>query len=424
MTDALLTGPDQKEARKFADANGTIENRREPMKVSIQDKEALLAISPAALSAYARTAGWAKVDTYGKHSDVFTGEGLPEIILPRTAHLGDYARVVSMVIEIFAKVADMDELTLYRDLVMADRDVVRVRAVDGDASGSVAVNDGIDLISGARDMILAAACSLQGPQPLYRAEATREARAYLSRVRLGQTEQGSFAITLLSPVISPLERQVTRRLADALAATREATEKTIDGDAGAFSVAVARGVSANLCEALVRLIEPFLTLDISLVWARTHPMSTPRNVVRFASHDAPILHKAARSFREREPRPDVFLPVARDSPGQYDAAIADSDAVPRLNPADPKAYCNRGIARNSSGQHKAAIADFDAALRLNPAYAEAYYNRGVVELKLNRIDEARQDFEKALDLAQAMGNAELMEQARLSLEDLDKDDAP
>lgn len=277
------------------------------MKVSIQDKEALLAISPAALSAYARTAGWAKVDTYGEHSDVFTGEGLPEIILPRTAHLGDYARVVSMVIEIFAKVADVDELTLYRDLAMADRDVVRVRAVDGDASGSVAVSDGIDLISGARDMILAAACSLQGPQPLYRVGANRKARAYLSRVRLGQTEQGSFAITLLSPVISPLERQVTRRLADALAATREATEKTIDGDAGAFSAAVALGVSANLCEALAKLIKPFLTLDISLVWARTHPMSTPRNVVRFASHDAPILHKAARSFREREPRPDIRL---------------------------------------------------------------------------------------------------------------------
>lgn len=292
------------------------------MKVSIQDKEALLAISPAALSAYARTAGWAKVDTYGEHSDVFTGEGLPEIILPRTAHLGDYARVVSMVIEIFAKVADVDELTLYRDLVMADRDVVRVRAVDSDDSGSVAVSDGVDLMSGARDMILAAACSLQEPQPLYRAGANRKARDYLSRVRLGQTEQGSFAITLLSPVISPpiqqplfsaldgddpIERQVTRRLADALAATREATEKTVGGDAGAFSEAVARGVSANLCEALVKLIEPFPTLDISLVWARTHPMSTARNVVRFAAHDAPILRQVARSFREREPRPDIRL---------------------------------------------------------------------------------------------------------------------
>jgi len=320
------------------------------MKVSIQDKKALLAVSPAALSAYARTSGWTKVDTYGKHSDVFTGEGLPEIILPRTAHLGDYARVVSMIIEIFAKVAAVDELALYRDLAMADRDVVRVRAVDGDDSGSVAVSDGIDLMSGARDMILAAACSLQRPQPLYRAGANREAMAYLKRVRLGQTEQGSFAITLLSPVISPpiqqplfsvseygndpierqvtrhpanpiqqplfsaleygndpIERQVTRRLADSLAATREATEKTVGGDTGAFSEAVARGVSANLCEALVKLIEPFSTLDISLVWARTHPMSTARNVVHFDAHDAPILREAARLFRDREPRPGVCL---------------------------------------------------------------------------------------------------------------------
>ena len=321
------------------------------MKVSIQDKKALIAVSPAALSAYARTAGWTKVDTYGKHSDIFMGEGLPEIILPRTAHLGDYARVVSMIIEIFAKVADVDELALYRDLAMADRDVVRVRAVDGDDRGSVAVSDGIDLMSGARDIILAAACSLQRPQPLYRAGANREAMAYLKRVRLGQTEQGSFAITLLSPVISPpiqqqslfsaleygddpterhvtshpadpiqqplysaleygndpIERQVTRRLADSLAATREATEKTVVGETGAFSEAVAHGVSANLCEALVKLIEPFSTLDISLVWARTHPMSIARNVVHFDAHDAPILREAARSFRDREPRPGICL---------------------------------------------------------------------------------------------------------------------
>ena len=105
----------------------------------------------------------------------------------------------------------------------------------------------------------------------------------------------------------PIERQVTRRLADALAAAHEATEKTVGEDAGAFSEAVARGVSVNLCEALVKLIEPFPTLDISLVWARTHPMNTARNVVRFAAHDAPILRQVARSFREREPRPDICL---------------------------------------------------------------------------------------------------------------------
>ena len=107
--------------------------------------------------------------------------------------------------------------------------------------------------------------------------------------------------------MTPIERQVTMRLADALEATREATEKTVIGDAAAFSEAVARGVSANLCEALVKLIEPFSKLDISLVWARTYPVRTTRNVIRFASHDAPILREAARSFRDREPQLDICL---------------------------------------------------------------------------------------------------------------------
>ena len=254
------------------------------MRASIRDKKALIEISPGALSAYARVAGWNKTDIYGDHSDVYTSAGLPEIILPRSQRLGDYASIVSRLIEIFAKVAEMDELTLYRDLVTADRDVIRLRTAESN-DGSVAASDGINIMRGAHDMLLAAACSLQNSQPLYRAGANKEASDYLNRVRLGQTEQGSFVITLLTPVVpppiqqplfpesapddDPVERQITKRLAGALAATRQATEKTVGGNAEAFSEAVKYGVSANLCEALVEVISPFETLDISLTWART-----------------------------------------------------------------------------------------------------------------------------------------------------------
>ena len=102
------------------------------MKTSIQDRDALLAVSPVALSAYARAEGWSKAEAYGDFSDIYVADGLPEIILPRTENLGDYADVVSTLIGIFARVADVDELTLYRDLVTADRDVIRMRAADSD----------------------------------------------------------------------------------------------------------------------------------------------------------------------------------------------------------------------------------------------------------------------------------------------------
>ena len=104
----------------------------------------------------------------GDHSDVYQATGLPEIILPRTQRLGDYANVVSRLIETFAAVAEMDELALYRDLVTADRDVIRVRATEGDRAGTVSVNDGVNLMDGARDLLLAAACSLKDPRPIYR----------------------------------------------------------------------------------------------------------------------------------------------------------------------------------------------------------------------------------------------------------------
>ena len=293
------------------------------MNANISDRNVLLAVSPMALSAYARTAGWAKVETYGEHSDVYAGQSLPEIIIPRTHQLGDYASVVARLIGIFARVAEVGEATLYNDLITADRDVIRARAVDVAGDGTVDLSSGVKMVRAARDLVLAIACSLSGWRPFYRIGANREANEFLRRMRLGQTEQGSFVVTLLTPTILPLDqdilspdheidttittRRVTLRLDRALTAARGAVEIASGGDANAFSRAVTRGVSANLCEALVDLIEPFPALDISITWARTYRMSTPRQTVSFTGDDVPILRAAAQSFRSRESQPDVRL---------------------------------------------------------------------------------------------------------------------
>ena len=293
------------------------------MRVSIRDEDALNGVSPSALSAYARAAGWKKQEPYGDHSDIYVRRRAPEIVIPRTAHLGDYADVVSRLIEIFADAAETDMLSLYRDLITADRDVVRVRAAPEGATGSVTLDAGVSLITGAHDMVLAAARSLRDPKPLYRARPNRETRDYMRQVRLGQTEQGSYVVTLLTPVVPPpmqqaalfdsaaddppFERRVTRRLIEALTAAREATERTSAGAADAFPQAVERGASANLCDAVAMLIEPFGGIDVGVTWARTYPVKTARETVRFGASDAPILREAARRFREWEPRPDVSL---------------------------------------------------------------------------------------------------------------------
>ncbi len=293
------------------------------MQVSIQDRDALRAISPAALSAYARIAGWSRCDSYREHSDIYVGDTLPEIVVPLTTRLGDYASAVAALIETFAQVAGQDTLTVYCALAIADRDAIHIRAAEGD-DGSLGLNDGVTLIEGASEMVTAAACSLNNPRPVYRARAHSEAADLLRQMRLGQTDQGSFVVTLLTPAMpmpmpmlfedeilddhnAPIFRRMTKRLAEAMAAVRRAVERVGSGDGGAFAEAVVNGVSANLCEALVKIIEPFPRLDISVSWARTRPVKTPPSISRFGRADAALLREAACFLRERAPKPDMLL---------------------------------------------------------------------------------------------------------------------
>ena len=311
------------------------------MKAAIQDVPALSAVSPMALVAYAQSEGWARVETYGDHSDVYASDGLPEIIVPRTPMLGDYPQVVAQLIDIFADAASTDAPAIYRDLVTADRDVMRIRAVSADPDGSVSVEDGLQMVKGAHEILLAAACSLKNPQPLYRGGANKEASQFLKQARLGQTEQGSFVVTLLTPAISmpiqrplldgmvseesPPERKITVRLAEALEAARMASEQVVGGETGAFQASVWLGVSANLCDGIVMAAEPFSAVEISLSWARTRPMNKARNVTHFNDDDVVRLREAARTFREREPRPDAelfgFVHLLKRHPSDDDGSV-------------------------------------------------------------------------------------------------------
>lgn len=291
------------------------------MKVSIQDKESLSRISAASLVTYARSVGWSRSEVYRQHSDIYTGENLPEIIIPRTEQLGDYGSVVSALIKTFAEVGTYDELTVFRCLEGADRDVVRFRVNELDGA-TPALNDGYKLIAGARDLVLSAGCSLSTPQPSYRAGAHKEANDFLSQMRIGHTEQGSFIVTLLTPAIpsripslfpdevdhdAPMGRKVTKRLMEASIATRQALEQTTAGFENAFWDSVEKGVSANLCEALALMIESFESLEISVSWARTRPNGSPLTSARFSKTDSPVLKEAARFFKTYSPKFDQTL---------------------------------------------------------------------------------------------------------------------
>lgn len=126
-------------------------------------------------------------------------------------------------------------------------------------------------------------------------------------------------VTLLSPIVPPpvaptlfeglefaampMARRVTARLGEALQSCKTAIEKTVSGEKDAFSNSVGEGISANLCDSLAQIIEPFKALDISVTWARTHPMNVVRQVINFVDDDVAFLREAAFSMRGRLSRP-------------------------------------------------------------------------------------------------------------------------
>ena len=161
------------------------------MKISIQDRDALIAILPTALSNYAYASGWKKKEAYGRYSDVYVHKKAPDIIIPRTQNLGDYASIVSRLIEIFAEVSETDILSLYRNLITADCDIVRVKVASEGAYDSVSLDGGLSLIKGARSMIIAAARSLQELRPIYLGSLNQKTKNYVQQVHFGQTEPAS-----------------------------------------------------------------------------------------------------------------------------------------------------------------------------------------------------------------------------------------
>jgi hypothetical protein len=266
------------------------------------------------------------LESFGQFSEVFVRPEAPalELIIPVSTQIADYASAVGDALRFIANFEGRDELVVYASLIQSDRDVIRIGASEADDDGSIGIDPGVDIVQHARDLLASAACAAIDPRRAYHLGKMQQAEEYMRRVRLGQTEHGSFVVTLLAPIPpalsvsrqipmwphiedEPFERKVTRFLAQALLAAREAVVESNRGDDGwsAFTNAVAQGVSANLCEAVASIAQKANGADVSVTWARTRPAPKPRDHVMFSRSDGDTLNEAARQFRLREPKPDV-----------------------------------------------------------------------------------------------------------------------
>ena len=290
------------------------------MKVTVNDPDALGALKPLEVAAYLRAKGWRKdAELNGKGSLwLWHSEGGNEfdITLPARRDLGDYVLRIAEVLHTLACAESRSELDVLRDIHTVTSDLIRIRTPNRDAEdGTLRLDQAVALVERSRDMMLAAACAALDKRPVYSKRKAQQAMDYVGNVRMGQTERGSYVLTILSPVppelkpaqstllpVVPYERQVTRTLMDALKAMGDAAGAAAQqGDMAPFQTAVGRGVSANLCDAVVGLLGVSTGdgLDIQMAWSRTRPVEdAPASRVLFGSDSMPFIAEAARIFRE------------------------------------------------------------------------------------------------------------------------------
>lgn len=301
------------------------------MKVQIRDPEAFRGLNPQDIAAYLRTTGWKESETKPGHSSIWlkaVGKEEAEALLPLNTDIRDFLQRMGDVVNLLAAIENRSALEILADLQESGSDVIRLRLKQSDATdGTVALLDrGVPLIENAPVLMMAAACAAVEPRPQYASRKPDAATEFVRKLRLGQSERGSYVLkiisrvppllepppTLFGEVDEPFERKAVQTLARALQAVRNAADQSLGSNTfDHFQRVVKDGVSANLCDALVKMggpIENGSELVISWTWARSRPVDEEAaggTSVTIPSDRLPVLAEAARHYKAATP-PEAF----------------------------------------------------------------------------------------------------------------------
>lgn len=313
-------------------------------------------INPLDARAYAAASGWERVPHVNGKLALFRypTSDLDQLLVPTDPTLADYARRMAEVVVCLAERQQRPAFEVLNDLLLPPADILRFRLEGPDTrSGDISLSQGISVLVGARQALLAAACSVVQPQSFHPRLSRTEAEQLLGTCRLAQTERGSFTTVVACPLPpepslplfdghdeadlearpgpgrpEPFTRQVTSLLMRSVARIAQ----SIDADQADSLLRPEAGqptLSANLCEALAEMgpQEDRTRLSLMANWARTLPTpaeNAPPKVVHLRSEYFPTIKRIASDLRPvRKPMVSRFM-------GLVDSLYGDPDETGRV----------------------------------------------------------------------------------------------
>ncbi|MDO9950852.1 hypothetical protein Q7404_10465 [Glaesserella parasuis] len=145
---------------------------------------------------------------------------------------------------------------------LAKQGKISFRIISEDVkSGKIAFKDGIDLFASTKLFIENFAQSAWKKRAVFKSKKPSSVLDFMSNVKLGQTEQGSYIVNVYYPIEQPnnstdlaqatFSESVDQNIASGLAALSSYLDDATDApkDVGDF---IQKGISANLCDTLIR----------------------------------------------------------------------------------------------------------------------------------------------------------------------------
>jgi hypothetical protein len=268
------------------------------MKASIQDPAALRKVDPNQVAVYLEKKGWRQESYIDQKASIWTiadtskdEKDEAEVLLPLNTSFRDYPFRVSEILQTLEAIEQRPQTDIYNNLIELLSDIIRIRLTHDDfGDGTIPLNNGYNLVRHAREMMLSAACSTVEAKKHYEKKKPFEANDYLKQARFGQTQKGSFILTIISPIESnhvsnfsqtPFERRVVEKLFNSLKFVRSAAE---DIDASKTDLQLPddyleSGISSNLCEALVGIYKSGREQEIDLNLSLSSSIPAPKNIL-------------------------------------------------------------------------------------------------------------------------------------------------
>lgn len=230
-----------------------------------------------------------------------------QITIPCDRNFSDYAFAIRKAIGTLSFTESKSEEQLILELLNPLSDILRVRHISSNVeNGSILFEDAINLYDNAKKMLTNAALDVTNYKRIYKGRITDSVQQFISKCRYGQTEIGSYVISLVCPFVSIDDSGKAQQLSifsdesnAAISLTRRATKKVMDSvciikntiergeDLSEVVEDESQQISVSFIESLtnLNLAIPGSALEIKAKWAPTiHENVSQSNIVEI-SHD-------------------------------------------------------------------------------------------------------------------------------------------